>query len=253
MYYSGVKKVFAVFFSLFLSLVLAVSVSAQSENANIPERNGDFPVPGRSDVRVRVFVHEPKEKPTVSTSAVCSDNPSDAVVGAAGWKLPSGTWKYKINPASVPSSVGSSNLATIASNSFAKWMSYISSGSPNLVADGTTTKTRNALDYENIITWGRTQGSALGVTYVWYYTATHIVADVDTIMNKKFAWSLGVCSTTSYDAENILIHELGHWFGLDDEYDSSFVENTMFGYGAKAERKKVTPENGDKAGIDLIY
>ena len=253
MYYSSVKRFFSLLFSLFLVLVLAVSVSAQNENANIPERNGDYPVPGCPDLRVRVFVHEPREKPTVSTTAVCEDGSSNAVVGATGWKLPAGTWKYKINPSSVPSSVGAANLAPITSESFSKWVGAISSSSkPNLVSDGTTSKTRNALDYENIITWGRTQGSALGVTYVWYYTATHLVADVDTIMNKKFPWSLA-CSTTSYNAEDILIHELGHWFGLDDEYDASYVNNTMYGYGSKAEIKKTTLENGDKAGIDTIY
>ncbi len=233
--------------------MLSAVAFAQSENATIPERNGDFAVPGRNDVRVRVFVHEPKERPTLSTSAVCEDGSSDALVGPAGWKLPSGTWKYKINPSSVPSSVGGNNLAPITSNSFSKWVSAINASStPNLVSDGTTSKTRNALDYENIITWGRTSGSALGVTYVWYYTATHLVADVDTIMNKKFAWSLA-CSSTSYNAEDILIHELGHWFGLDDEYDAAYSNNTMFGSGTKAEIKKITLENGDKAGIDLIY
>ena len=247
------KRVFSILFSFFLVLAVAVSVSAQSENANIPERNGDFAIPGRQDIRVRVFVHEPREKPMPSTQAVCEDGPSNAVVGATNWKLPNGDWKYKINPSSVPSSVGGANLASITSNSFSKWVRAINSSSkPNLVSDGTTTKTRNALDFENIITWGRTQGSALGVTYVWYYTATNLVADVDTIMNKKFPWSLA-CSTTSYNAEDILIHELGHWLGLDDEYDASYVNNTMYGYGSKAEIKKITLENGDRVGVDAIY
>lgn len=247
------KKLIALFLSLISVFALSAAVFAQSPNATIPERNGDFPVPGRSDIRVRVFVHEPREKPTLETQAVCEDNPSNAVVGATNWKLPNTDWKYKINPSSVPSSVGESNLTTIVSNSFTTWMGTISSSSsPNLVPDGTTSKTRNALDYENIITWGRTQGNALGVTYVWYYTATNLVADVDTIMNKRFPWSL-YCSTNSYNAEDILIHELGHWFGLDDEYDSSYIENTMYGYGSKAEIKKITPTDGDRAGINLIY
>ena len=46
---------------------------------------------------------------------------------------------------------------------------------------------------------------------------------------------------------------LGHWFGLDDEYDTAYSNNTMFGYGSKAELKKITLENGDKIGIDNIY
>jgi len=249
------KKVLGILFSLVLVFALSVSVFAQNENVNIPERNGDYAVSGRPGLRVRVFVHEPKERPTSSSTAAICENPQAFVstVGATNWKLPNSDWKYKINTSSVPSSVGSGNLATIASNSFSKWTGFIDSPSkPNLVADGTTTKTRSSLDFVNIIAWGRAQGSALGVTYVWYYTATNLVADVDTIMNKKFAWSLS-CNSASYNAENILIHELGHWFGLNDEYTGNFVDNTMYGYGSRAEIKKITPEDGDKAGINLIY
>ncbi len=249
------KRILGILLSFVFVFALSVAVFAQSEDTTIPEKNGDYAVPGRPNIRVRVFVHEPKEpkaKPTASsTLAVCEDPSSSSIVGAAGWKLPNGDWKYKVNTASSPSSV--SGLATIVSNSFGNWTSAITSSSkPNLVADGTTLKTRNALDFENIITWGKTRGNALGVTYVWYYTATKLVADVDTIMNQRFPWNLA-CTADSYNAEDILVHELGHWFGLNDQYTASYVDNTMYGYGSKGEIKKITPADGDKAGINLIY
>lgn len=247
------KRVLGFFLSFVFLFAFTVTVFAQSPNAQIPEKNGDFPDPDHPGVRVRVFVHEPKEKPQASNSSIC-ENPNTFVstIGATGWKLPS-QLRYKINTGSVPSSVGGSNLQNLVSGSFASWTGVIAASAPTLIYDGTTTKSRKALDGQNIITWGRTTGSALGVTYTWYYPSTGLVAEVDTIMNQKFPWVLDACSSSAYEARNILTHELGHWFGLNDEYGATYVDNTMYGYGSKAETKKITPESGDITGINLIY
>ena len=252
------RKFFVIFFSFLLLSQFVFSASAKSPNANteVPERSGDYQEPGNPNVRVRVFVHNPKEKVSLSEQAVCtSDDPSSAVVGKTGWKLPTTNWTYRLNTSSVPASVGGGNLSTITTNGFNSWTTSISSSSskPVLVYGGTTTKTKSSYDGQNIIAWGRTSGSTLGVTYVRYYTSSGIVVDVDTIMNTRYLWTLNTCSSNAYDAADILVHELGHWFGLNDEYDQSYVNNTMYGYGSKAERKKITPEQGDIDGINLIY
>jgi hypothetical protein len=149
-------------------------------------------------------------------------------------------------------------LATIASTSFNQW-SAASGNKITFVKDANNTfATRQALDGKNIIAWGRTSGSALAVTYTWYYTSTHEVAEVDTILNKKFPWSWsgnngGCANSSSYDVQDILTHEIGHWMGLDDEYASSYSDNTMFGYGSKGEIKKDTLSTGDITGVQAIY
>lgn len=222
----------------------------------IPERDGDYADPEHPGVRVRVFVH--KTKLETATASSCVDPDSTSVVSWAGWKLPNGNWTYNLNPSSVPSTVGSANLPTIAANGFNVWQNA-AQNKINFVKGANTTKTRNAYDGVNIIAWGRTSGSALGVTYVRYFTVSRLVVDVDTIMNKKFAWSWsgnipGSCGDpNSYDAQNILVHEQGHWLGLDDEYDAAFVDNSMFGFGSKGEIKKDTPTTGDVAGVAAIY
>ncbi len=262
------KKLIAIVIAIvFAAAVVVVNVSAAPnpnasdrgvDNANIPEVSGDYAIRGRPDLRVRVFVHGPKSgnHTTSITVPICEDNDSEAVIGWAGWKLPNSTVTYRLNQSSAPSGIRSS-VPGFVSNSFSKWTNAITldsstSAKPTLVSGSSTSNTRSRFDGQNIIAWGRTSGSTLGVTYVWYYTASLQVAEVDTIMNSRVSWNLA-CSTSYYNAENIMIHELGHWFGLDDEYDGPFVENTMYGYGSKAEVKKITPENGDISGLNLIY
>lgn len=234
-----------------------VAANHVSHQPAIPEKNGTYDDPDHPGVKVRVFVHPERPEKTSSSALVCdlADPDSTATVDPAGWKLPS-TWTYQLNPSSVPASVGGTNLPTIAANGFADWTAA-ANNKVTFTQGANTTVARQAYDGRNIIAWGRTSGTALGVTYIRYYTATGQVVDVDTIMNKKFPWqwsnSSSCAESTAYDAENILTHELGHWLGLDDEYAAAYIDNTMYGYGAKGEVKKNTLTTGDTAGTTAIY
>ncbi|MFH0937373.1 MAG: hypothetical protein V1808_03695 [Candidatus Daviesbacteria bacterium] len=246
-------KVFSILFSFFLFCSTAIITYASQ--GDIPEKNGDYSDPDHKGIRVRVFVHEPKTVSPITTT--CSDQDSSIVVDPAGWKLPSGTWTYNLNTSSVPFSVGSSNLPTIARNGFNQWQN--AQGKVAFQIGPSTTKTKSAYDGQNIIAWGRTSGNALAVTYTRYLISTKTVVDVDTIINQKFAWSwtpyvTGVCGkSNTYDAQAVLTHELGHWLGLNDEYSTSYVNHTMYGYGYKGDIKADTLTTGDKAGTIAIY
>ena len=257
-------RLLAVIFATLLLMASSTVVLAQKPEdpgtSNIPEKNGDYPDPDHPGVRVRVFVHEAgKPQPTTSNPVLaCTDLDSTAVVDPAPWKLPSGTWTYQLNVNSVPSAVGGGNFQTLATNAFNSWQGVQNTVTFSRGAD--TNANRQSLDFKNIVSWGRTSGSALAVTYTRYYTATHLVADVDTIMNQKFAWNwtdplANTCSlySNTYDAQDILTHELGHWMGLNDHYTSAYVDNTMFGYGSAGEIKKDTLTTGDTNGVKAIY
>ena len=228
------------------------------EAQEVPEIDGTYDEPtARGIVKVRVIVH--KQKPQTATASLLAcylaDPDSSSVVASAGWYLPN-NWTYNLNVSSVPSSVGGANLPTVATKVFGDWQS--ATGNNVVFSRGSnTTIDRNRYDGKNIIAWGRTSGSTLGVTYIRYFTATGLVVDVDTIMNKRVPWSWSnsdTCAdTNSYDAENILNHEVGHWIGLDDHYDTAYQNNTMYGYGSKGEVKKNTLTTGDIAGAAAIY
>ena len=252
--------VFLTVFAFFLSF-FAGAVFAKNDSNDIPEVDGTYNDPGHPGVKVRVIVHRAKPGPPPEPTLQCTDitDPgSTAVVSPAGWKLPP-TWTYNLNPTSVPSFVGPDNLATFAGTGFSEWHSA-TGNKVNFIQGLDTTATRQAYDGQNIIAWGRVSSqNALAVTYIRYYQGGEAV-DLDTIMNKKYAWSWAdqivhpLCAfTNTYDAQDILTHELGHWVGLNDHYEDAYADNTMYGYGSKMEIKKDTLTQGDITGASNIY
>lgn len=254
-------RIFPYFLILVLLLAglanLALAKNEDSGDQEIPEVDGIYDVPGHANMKVRVIVHhaKPARPEPVIVCATTNDPGSDAFVGATGWKLPS-SFSYNLNPLSAPSAL-QSQVEDLTARSFAAWDSVTDRIS---ISRGNDTFTTNkGLDGKNLVAWGRPSGSALAVTYTWYYPSTGEVVEIDTIMNKKFAWSwtpydIYTCvDANAYDAQNIMTHEIGHWFGLNDFYTSNYVDNTMFGYGSKAELKKDTLTTGDIAGLAAIY
>jgi len=225
----------------------------------IPEENGTYDVPGHPELKVRVFVHKVgagKPAPIPMWQCGLSDPNSTFIVSGAGWKLPE-NFIYNLNLNNVPALVGSANWPLIAENSFNVWENEISK-KVNVTRGADTTVARKGLDGKNIVAWGSASGSTLGVTYIWYYPSSGAVVELDTIMNTKFVWTwsggTSTCAyTNSYDAQSILTHELGHWFGLDDEYTLDYKNNTMYGYGSKGDAKADTLTTGDIDGAKDIY
>ena len=151
-------------------------------------------------------------------------------------------------------------MVSLASNSFNAWRATDVSSKVNLVRGADTSTSRSSYDGHNVVTWGRTSGTALATTYTWYYTDTGVAAETDTVFNNKFAWEWanqatnpGCAYQNYYDAQNILTHELGHWLGIDDNYDASFTNNTMYGYGSPTEVKKNSLSGGDVNAVNGIY
>lgn len=227
--------------------------------------NGTSECPGKKE-RLRVFIHYPLPKDHKRTPEnsgrscpdTCAVTTNDTVsdYGLTGWHLPLGGVGYYVNVSSVPSTVGSTNAQTAINNAFSAW----TTASPTKIFTyvGTTTIKGAKRDGKNVIAWRGISGSAIGVTYIWYYPSTGQLVEVDTIFNKNFKWTFtpystdcgGVCGT--FDVQNIATHEFGHWVGLDDLYNINDEDLTMYGYGDKSELKKDTLGTGDMVGATTV-
>lgn len=239
----------------FLSSPVLAQNSANQKSEEPPDVEGVYDVKDKPNLKVRVFIHQPKTE--IAPLLSCLDPDSSLPISPAGWRLPS-NWTYNLNTSSVPGTIGSTSLVNLSSQSFTTWQA-VTNAKVNFIEGANVYTNRKVYDGKNIIAWGSAPSSALAVTYIWYYPSTGLAAEVDTIMNKKFVWSWtpfasGVCGlSNTYDAQNILTHELGHWVGLKDMSSTDYQHATMYGYGSKAEIKKDTLTQGDKASSQALY
>lgn len=230
---------------LSLALVLFFVFGAQSNAASA--KNGD--------VKLKVFVHYPRGHGKPITVSNCTDtNTNSNHYELAGWSMPSSGVTYKINYGTKPKNLTSEQVLGAISNSFATWSA---ADSKQIFVNGGSTSVRTAkFDGINAVLFKGISGSAIAITYVWYYPSTGQLVEVDTAFNKNLKWSYTAYTGSNdcggaggaYDVQNIGTHEFGHWVGLDDLYDGAYKDLTMYGYGETTELKKDSLGLGDRNG-----
>jgi hypothetical protein len=84
------------------------------------------------------------------------------------------------------------------------------------------------------------------------YASTTTISKVITTLNSRYPFTIGGIGD-SFDVQNILTHEFGHWLNLYDMYSSSCSSVTMYGYGAYGQTFKRTLDTPDINGISWQY
>ncbi|MFH1256490.1 MAG: matrixin family metalloprotease [Candidatus Diapherotrites archaeon] len=98
----------------------------------------------------------------------------------------------------------------------------------------------------------------IAITTVWGYfsgkTRTREIVEWDMLFNDSFNWGDSTVNGASVmDLQNIATHELGHAAGMNDLYDTSCIDETMYGYADYGETNKRALNSGDIAGITSLY
>ena len=231
----------------------SLALAAQSQSADDEDDTLEQRLP--PGISVRAFIHRPRvvEHNHLGT---CTETTNDNIndFGLTGWHLPANiTWK--LNQSSVPATITAALAESTIQSSFATWSKLAGT---SFIDDGSTSVKNTRLDGTNAVLWKRLGASTIGVTYVWYYTSTGDVAEVDTAFNSRYPWRVftdgGDCSVQydAYDLQNIATHEIGHWVGLEDLYDTADKDLTMYGFGAGGELKKRSLGTGDVSGAQAV-
>ena len=207
-------------------------------------------------IRVRAFIHTPRVVEPNHLGTCTETTINSANFEKTGWHIPAGGITWKLNESTVPASVGASAARAAIISSFDAW--FTADSGKAFHDGGKTTIKATKFDGTNAILWKKLSPSTIGVTYVWSYTTTGEVAEVDTAFNSRYPWRIfndtADCSTIfdAYDLQNIATHEFGHWIGLDDLYDGVDKDLTMYGFGAGGELKKRTLGEGDINGANSV-
>ncbi|MGB6409809.1 MAG: matrixin family metalloprotease, partial [Candidatus Deferrimicrobiaceae bacterium] len=184
-------------------------------------------------------------------ACLCAAPASAFVVRTTGtgaeimWSAPSET--YFVNPAGGPA--GSVSAVTAA---FESWTDVSTSSFAFLLGGTTTSDATGLRDGVNLVSFGSLESGSIAVTFTWYDTVTGKIADSDIRLNTNFSWSADG-APGSMDVQNIVTHESGHSLSLEDLYDSTDSEKTMYGFSSSGETEKRSLDPDDIAGITHLY
>ncbi|HEY5958602.1 MAG TPA: matrixin family metalloprotease [Polyangiaceae bacterium] len=98
---------------------------------------------------------------------------------------------------------------------------------------------------------------ALAITLVTADEETHSILDADILVNGGHLFTdvdtldAPLARASSYDLQDVIAHELGHWFGLNEDYENR--EATMYAYVYPAETKKRDLDVSDVTAVQLAY
>ncbi len=232
-----------------MSAIATQALASPNENAQNP------------DLEKIVFIHYYKpnhDSGSTPCGDPCEGNDSDTtfrlISGGLKWaNLPI---DYKIN--THPGQFSNSEK-TVIKNSAETWDEVLGNDIDLFVDNPSNTdKTQSNAgdnDGENIIVKGDLSSNIIGVTSFWYNPSTKEVVDADMVLNyNDFVWSTEPAGEAGkMDVQNIVTHEFGHFFVLDDLSSPKTFDLTMYGFSSEGEIKSRTLGLGDELGVAKLY
>ena len=215
---------------------------------------------GQNITKVEFVLHDTDTKKAAQVKSVKDVMQVKSVFGTSGncWET-FATWnnnipvKYVINPKN-PQGLTQSFITSAIFNSAETW--DVSTGK-ELFRNTYNIDSRakyGKLDGKNSIIFGYyPYKGVIAVTGIWYNTDTGQIREFDMLFNTAYKWGDATINLDSIDLRDVGTHELGHSIGMDDIYDGTCADVTMYGYASVGETKKRTLETQDVTGLLSLY
>lgn len=176
------------------------------------------------------------------------------IVKGAKWKSSEDTY---VNPSN-SDGLSEAFVMDTANTGISSWNGYAGDIFGDVFVDYSVYYNTDYADNLNTISFGYYPDSGvIAVTTVWGYFSGNPnwreIVEYDMLFNESFDWGNADSDSNVMDLENILVHEMGHSFGMGDMYQTDCSDVTMYGYGTEGETKKRSLEADDITGIQELY
>lgn len=138
-----------------------------------------------------------------------------------------------------------STIKTIIKTAFPEWAAASCTGGNTLYkvsyledfSSPSTTSAVSGSDFKNNVIWqpaaSWTHGaSELALTTTTYYASDSLILDADMEMNDSFTWST-TGAANAYDIESVILHEAGHFAGIDHSASGAAVMYAYYNTGVQ--------------------
>ncbi len=118
----------------------------------------------------------------------------------------------------------------------------------NFTYGGSSSNPAPIRDGVNQIRWGSTGGS-LATTTIWLINSSGDIEEADCVFDDSWTWSTAaVTPAGQYDIESVMLHEFGHFLGLDHSNPPAIMQPTI----PPATQRRAL-DTDDQQGAQAIY
>jgi hypothetical protein len=157
-----------------------------------------------------------------------------------------------------PSNMDEQTAGSAVLEGFSVWQEHFGASVEIAVSDDDAL-VKPERDGVNVVRWATAENdvnadqSALATTFLTYRTTTGQAIEADIVINGiHYSWSpVEDACRNSYDLQNVIAHEAGHFFGMGHSDDET--ESTMFPSAGACEIGKRSLHDDDIAGITELY